>query len=337
MMNVIFFGTQAWSASFLKTLLQQPDIKIVAVVTQPDKPVGRHHVLTASSVKQLALKEGLLCLQPEKLKNPIFVSQLQQLNAEIGVVIAYGKLIPHSIIRSFPKGCLNVHPSLLPLWRGPSPIQSAILAGDTTSGVTIMLIDEQMDHGPILDQFALPIDSQETPDSFIKKVIRVGGDFFIETFFHYIQGSIKPHPQQDEQATYCSLLTKEDGRIDWNYSANELERKIRAFHPWPGTWTTIHLEHNLWRLKILRAVCIDIQSPVLVGTLFLHNQHLCVATGQGTLELVTLQPEGKTPMSAQEFVAGYGSWIGQKFSEVLPGFQAKRVKQTTEIPIQSDD
>ena len=324
MINVIFFGTQEWSAMFLKQLLQQSNIKIIAVVTQPDKPVGRHQVLTASAVKQIALEEGLVCLQPEKLQDPIFLTQIQKLNPDIGVVIAYGKLIPRNIIQSFPKGCVNVHPSLLPRWRGPSPIQAAILAGDQTSGMSIMLIDEHMDHGPILNQMTLSIDADETPDSFIQKVITEGADFFVETFLNYTQGKITPQPQQDKDATVCSLLTKEDGQMDWSKSATELERKVRAFHPWPGTWTTIRIQEKEWRLKILETKLADGKSPLPFGTLFLENQHLCVTTGNGALELITLQPEGKTPMSAQEFVAGYASWIGQTCVEVDPEHQAKR-------------
>lgn len=323
MMKLIFFGTQDWSADFLELLIQENFFEIVGVVTQPDKPIGRKHILTASPVKKMALKYGLPLFQPPKLNDQSFLDQLKLLEAQLAVVIAYGRILPKPIIDLIPLGFINVHPSLLPRWRGPSPVHAAILAGDTQSGVTIMKIDQHMDHGPVLSQMVLPVESTETPDSFMKKVQDIGGPFFIQTIKNYVNGLIEPKEQQHDQATFCSLLTKEDGRINWNQPAEMIERKIRAYHPWPGTWTQINFRGKEIRLKILKAVAIKKKSSLQPGTLYADDTHISISTGDGILQVISLQPEGKSPMNEQAFLTGYASALDSKLDSMFLTDQAK--------------
>ncbi len=310
MKRLIFFGTQDWAAVLLEHLIQDDFFEIALVVTQPDQQLGRKKVLTPSPVKQIALRHNLPVAQPMKLRDPVFLDQLESLNADFFLVIAYGRLLPEEIISLPAFGTINVHPSMLPKWRGPSPVQAAIAHGDMVSGVTIMKIDSKMDHGPILAQKEIPIDEAETFETFMKKVVALGKPLLSETLKRYLSVSLTPVQQDHTQATICKLLTREDGHIDWNRSACEIERMIRAYHPWPGTWSELIVRGKPTRLKILKANLSDHRSSAALGTLFASENRLYINTNNGTLEITLLQPEGKPPMTASAFLSGYVQMLG---------------------------
>ncbi|MBI2552621.1 methionyl-tRNA formyltransferase [Candidatus Uhrbacteria bacterium] len=307
--RLVFFGTPEFAVPTL-TALDDAGFEIAAVVTQPDKPVGRGLRVETPPVKVKAEELGLTVLQPLSLGNAA-TSLSDELRADFGVVVAYGKIIPKDVLNVFPRGILNVHPSRLPKYRGPSPIQAAILNGDRETGVTIMLLDEGMDHGAILAQAKIAITPKATGNSLNETLAQTGAKLLVETLPKYLAGEIKPQEQDHAQATYTKILTREDGHIDWNKPAQYIERQVRAYDAWPGTWT-------LWerrRLKILRAVlrhntigCAANRAPGYVWKP--EDRRLAVNCGAGSLILEQLQIEGKKPMSADEFLRGYPKFLG---------------------------
>ena len=294
-LKIIFMGTPDFAAPALKQLVSN-NYEISAVITAPDKPIGRKQEVTPPPIKKLALQYKIPVLQPEKILNsswpkPDLKSQILNLNPDLIVVSAYGKIIPKEILDIPQYGSLNIHPSLLPKYRGPSPIQFAILNGEKITGATIMLMDEKMDHGPILAQEKIEIPSDETSQTLHDKLAQLGADLLIKTIPQYVQGEIKPKPQDEKNASYTKILTREDGKIDWRKSAESIERQIRAFTPWPGAWTI-----DGKRLKILKAKVVD------------KKDGLTFKTKRGYLLLEMVQPEGKKTMSGEEFIRGYGRW-----------------------------
>lgn len=283
--KLLFFGTPDLSVPFLEALVNEPDFEVTAVVTQPDRPIGRKQVLASSPVKKLALNKGILVLQPESLKNdsltPLLPHPLTPF--DIFVVVAYGLLIPQKILKMPRLGCVNVHPSLLPKYRGPSPIQSAIVAGDAETGISIMLLDQGMDTGPILAQEKIALASNETQISLIEKIKKIGPKFLIQTLRDYAADKIQPQPQDNSQATVCKLLDRESGKINWSRPAAEIDRLVRAYQPWPGTWAEFDHKGKKLRVKIL-------QTKI----------------NNGRLEILQVQPEGGGVMDYQSFVRGYG-------------------------------
>lgn len=310
MRKIIFFGTQDWSAKLLEHLIQDAFFEVALVVTQPDQTVGRKKILSPPPVKSVAQEAEIPVLQPNRLRDPKFLAQLAAVGANFAVVIAYGRLLPPELIALFPRGIINVHPSLLPLWRGPSPVQAALAHGDAVSGVTIMKIDAQMDHGPLLSQKEIPLSKAETFGSFMEKVVDVSEPLLVETLKKFVQGMIAPLEQSHEKATVCRLLTRDDGHIDWQQPVEQIERMVRAYHPWPGTWTMFkHHQKNI-RIKILSGVVFSFSSAHPPGTLFEHEGHLLVATSDQAFEIISLQPEGKEPMLGSAFLSGYQELLG---------------------------
>ncbi len=286
--------------------------EVVAVYTQPDKRGGRGQRPISSPVKQLALSLGLEVVQPDSLKDAGAVERLQGLKPELIVVAAFGKILPREVLAIPRFGCLNVHPSLLPRHRGPSPVAAAILSGDAATGVTIILLDEGVDSGPILSQREAPIMDDDTTESLTARLAGVGAQLLVETVPLWVEGRIAPKAQDESQASYSSVLDKEAGEIDWRLSAVELWRRVRAFHPWPGSY--------IWwrgkRLKVLKAVPLDIGLSAEVGEVVALPKGLAAAvgvgTGKGILGLIAVQPEGKRQMSAEEFVRGHRDFVGSR-------------------------
>mgnify|MGYP001576614106 CR=1 FL=1 len=285
-MNVIFFGTPEFAIPILEALVKEGH-DIIAVITQPDKPAGRKQKLTPPPVKLAAQKLGLKILQPASLKNnndiPTF---LRMLECDLGVVAAYGKIIPQEILYMPKHSFINIHPSLLPKYRGPSPIQTALLNGITETGVTIMLVDEQIDHGPILAQkpyYLLPTTYYTQAE---KELAEIGAKLLVETLPKYIGGEIKPKPQDHSQATFTKMFAREDGRINWSEPAEKIYNRIRALNPEPGTWT-------MWPASPSqggKGKIINIKRTELVD---------------GKLKIQTIQMEGKKEMPFKEFLNGY--------------------------------
>ena len=297
-------GTPDFSLPAFLSLIDQ--VSIVAVVTQPDKKVGRKQEVTQSSVKKVALANKIEVFQPEKIKgNDEFIQQIKDLQPDLIIVVAYGFILPQEILDIPKYGVINIHASLLPKYRGASPIQAAILNGDKETGVSIMLIDDKMDTGPILSEESIAINNNDDFISMHDKLAQLGAELLIDTLPRYISGEIKPAAQNEAEATYCKILTKEDGKIDWIKSAEEIDRQIRAFTPWPGAWT-------IWNgksLKVLMSKVLMSESRK-VGEVYKSKDGLAVACGQDSLEILELQMEGKKPMNAKEFLNGYPGVVG---------------------------
>lgn len=310
--KVIFMGTPAFALPCMERLLQG-SYSIEAVYTQPDRPSGRGRKLSPSPVKELALSKGLPIFQPESLKTAEAEQQFAGFGADVAVVAAYGKLIPAPIL-ALPKcGCVNLHPSLLPEYRGPSPVASSILAGDSDTGVTVMLLDEGMDSGPVLAQRREPVTDHDTTGSLTARLGEKGADLLAEVLPLWLEGDITPQPQDDSQAVFTSMLTRQDGQMDWRHTAQELSRRVRALNPWPGCYTR-------WQgrqIKILEAFPLAggegragqvTALPESAGT------PAGVETGDGILALMKVQMEGKKEVTAEEFVRGQRSFLDSTLS-----------------------
>lgn len=279
--KIIFFGTSEFAVPALETLKSE-GYDIVAVVATPDEPTGRKQILTPPPIKTMANRLGLIAMQPEKLKgNPAIVHSLSSLGPNLGIVAAYGKVIPKEIIDLLKFGILNIHPSLLPKYRGSSPIQSALLNGEKTTGVTIMKIDEELDHGPIVAQEKLEIRNEYYPELH-DKLAKMGAKLLTKILPDYFERKIKPVPQNHDEATFTKLLKTGDGEIKLNDTAERAYNKIRALNPDPGAYVWLEKNGKKMRLKILAAE--------LSGR---------------RLELKIVQPEGRKPMEAGEFIKGY--------------------------------
>jgi methionyl-tRNA formyltransferase len=298
--KIIFMGTPDFGMPVLKYLIS--DTNVVAVVTQPDKKVGRSQTLTPPPIKQFATEKNIEVLQPEKVKgNSDFVKQIKDLKPDLVIVVAYGFILPKEIL-DIPKfGVINIHASLLPKYRGASPIQSAILNGDQETGVSLMLLDELMDHGAILAQKKVKILPYDDFKTLHDKLATLGTELLSETLSDYLSGKKQPKKQKDSDATYCQLIKKEDGKIDWNKSAEEIERQVRAFNPWPSAFTNWEGKN----LKILKSEVINVDGKYVIGEVFKYKDGLAIKCAQGELELIELQLEGKNKMSAKEFINGH--------------------------------
>lgn len=302
--KIIFFGTSSFAIPSLRSLLTDQRFEVVGVVTQPDRPVGRHAELTPPDIKRFLIEQhaSIEIHQPEKLKEEAFKSWIESVGRECDafVVVSYGKILPPWLLDLPKRGIVNVHGSLLPRWRGAAPIQAAIASGDSMSGVTVMLIDADLDHGPILGQAEEPITATDTGASLHDRLADLGGTILVPTLVEYLEGRIIPKEQNHAKATTCRTLTREDGKLDVSKTAEELERMIRAYDPWPGTWT----EWNGKRLKIF-SVSISNKTEETSGTIFLKDGKTLLACGEGTaLELTRVQPEGKKEMRGEEFSNG---------------------------------
>jgi methionyl-tRNA formyltransferase len=305
MARVIFMGTPEFAVPTLQALDDRHEV--VGVVTQPDRPAGRGRKLTASPVKELALSRGLEVYQPRKFTEPGAVQRLADWQPEIIVVAAFGQILPSTVLELPPRGCLNIHGSLLPRYRGAAPISAAILAGDERTGVTVMLMDEGMDTGPVLAQAETAIGPGDTTATLTAELARLGAELLIGALPAWLVGKIVPQPQDDAQATYCRPLRKEDGRLDWSRSARHLDRQARACDPWPGAYTC-------WqgrRLKVLRAhPRPEWSGPGAVGEVVELDPGTGVVTTRGALELLEVQLAGKKPMDIDVFVLGQRDFVG---------------------------
>jgi methionyl-tRNA formyltransferase len=296
--RLVFMGTPEFAVPSLAALFDIGDV--VAVVTQPDKPKGRGQALSISPVKAFAQERGVPVLQPQKLRTPPFSEELKKLAPDVCVVTAYGKILPKDLLETPTHGCVNVHASLLPRFRGAAPIQWAIAQGDAETGVTLMVMDVGLDTGPMLAEKRLPIAPDETSASLHDKLSSLGGDLLRQHLPAYLRGELKPVPQPSEGVVLAPIIQKEDGRLDFTRTAVELERRVRAFTPWPGAFTS--LEGKLLKVHRVQVG----QGRGEPGTVLASGpQGLEVACREGSLVLVEVQPEGKRVMKAGEFLAGH--------------------------------
>jgi len=299
--RIVFMGSPEFAVPTLEALARC--YILAGVVTQPDRPAGRGQSLVPPPVKLAALRLGISIMQPEKLRLPEAMNQLQAWAPDLIVVAAFGQILRPAVLDLPRFGCINVHGSLLPRGRGAAPIQAAILAGDKETGITIMKMDPGVDTGPILSQRAIPIAPDDTGGSLFAKMAPFGAELLLETLPRYISGELVPQPQPDEGATYAPMLKKEDGLLDFTKPAIELERHVRAFNPWPGTW----FDWNGTPLKILRARLGEGETPG-TGRKRILEGCPAVGTSEGILILEDLQPAGKKPMSGKAFLTGGRDW-----------------------------
>jgi methionyl-tRNA formyltransferase len=304
-------GTAELACPSLQALCRDPAFTVLAAVTQPDRPKGRDLKPQPSALKQAALALGLPVLQPEKARDPQFLERLRALRPDLMVVAAYGQLLPPALLEIPPHGCVNVHTSLLPKYRGAAPIQWALLHGDAATGVTIMRIDAGLDTGPILSQRPLPIHATDNAETLHDRLAQAGAALLIETVKDYVAGRVQARPQPSEGASYARKITKEDGHLEWSQPASQLWNRLRALTPWPGAFTFRSDGPNRQMLKIWDAEIEPTASGSPGRILRADKSGLIVACGQGGLRVRTLQREGGRRMSAPEFLAGHRLEVGE--------------------------
>ena len=306
-MNIIFAGTSAFSVPSLEALIHAKH-QVIAVYTPPDRPAGRGLKLTHSPIKQVALAHQIPIFQPASLKDSDVQQTLKNLQADVMVVAAYGLLLPQTVLDMPRYGCINIHPSLLPRWRGAAPIPRPIEAGDVETGVTIMQLDAGLDTGPIWTQTHYLMQPDETSQSLHDVLASISITALLNTLDRLETGQHQVVPQNDAQATYAAKIEKSEAQINWHQSAIISERKIRAFNPWPVAWATWNQQSlRIWQARALSDACPENIKP---GTVIaLHRDAIDVSTGEGILQLLKVQLPGGKPLSVEQFVHGHGQFI----------------------------
>jgi methionyl-tRNA formyltransferase len=299
--RIVFMGSPDFAVPALRALSSL--YLVVGVVTQPDRPAGRGRIMKPPAVKEAALQLGLPILQPEKLRQPEAMQQLRDWAPDLIVVAAFGQILRPELLDLPKYGCINIHGSLLPRWRGAAPIQTAILAGDVETGVTIMKMDPGVDTGAILSRCSIPIAPEDTAGTLFEKLAPLGADLLLETLPRYLSGELQPQPQPADGITYAPMLKKEAGWLDFSQPAVALERRVRAFTPWPGTW----FEWNGSPLKVLHAR-VSAEISLGAGSRLIIEAYPAIGTVEGILILEEVQPAGKKPMSGKAFLAGARDW-----------------------------
>jgi methionyl-tRNA formyltransferase len=299
-LKIVFMGSPDFALATLRALHAR--YSVVGVVTQPDRAAGRGRELKPPPVKTLALELGIPVIQPEKLRGPDAMAQLRAWSPDVIVVAAFGQILKQDVLDLPKYGCINVHASLLPRWRGAAPINAAILHGDAETGITIMKMDIGLDTGPVLMQRSVRIKPDETAGSLFETLSTLGADLLLDTLPGYIAGEITPRPQPEAGATYAGMMKKQEGALDFSLPAVELERKVRAFNPWPGTY----FDWNGGMFKVHRASVFT--GKKRVGEHSIHNGLPAVGTSDGLLVLEEVQPPGKKRMPGKAFLAGARNW-----------------------------
>lgn len=312
-LRLVFMGTPAFAAPTLHALIDSGAYDIVGVVTQPDAPAGRSGQATMSPVKRLALAHGLPVLQPARIRRAEAAAVLRTLRPDVQIVAAFGQILPRAVLDIPPLGTLNVHASLLPRWRGAAPVAAAILAGDAVTGVTIMRLDEGMDTGDILARAETPSLPDDTTASLTARLADMGAQLLLNTLPRWARGEITPAPQDGSQATVCKPLRKEDGLIDWRLPAPQIARAVRAYNPWPGSYTFWNgRQLKIVAARVLGGAAGDKQPGTVVST----PQGAAVVTGEGLLQLEQLQLEGKRALPAADFLRGQRSFLGSRLGKL---------------------
>ena len=311
MIRTVFMGTPRYVIPALRRLHEMPGVEVAAAVTPPDRPRGRSRQPEPPPVKQEAQSLGIPVLQPPNLRGDATLAELAALKPDVIVVAAYGRLLPPSVLQLPPHGCLNLHPSLLPRHRGPSPVATAILEGDEVTGVSLMLLDEGMDTGPVIARSEVHLDGTETTGELTGTLFAMGADLLADSLEPWVSGELTAQPQDDAMATVTRKLEKADGLADWTLPAETLARQCRAYDPWPGLYTQ-------WQGRILKLLEITPRPDAETGATTPgrvvadgRDSEISVATGRGMLTLDRLQLEGRRPVSAHEFLMGYPNFTGE--------------------------
>lgn len=301
--KIVFMGSPAFAVPIAEALHENTNL--VLILTQPDKPAGRGKRIISSEVKQFAVAHQIPVHEPRRLrKDPDAVQVLRDSEADVFIVAAYGQILPPSILNIPHKGCLNVHASLLPRWRGSSPIQAAILHGDRETGVTIMKMDEGMDTGAIITQRSTTIGEADTAVTLSERLSLLGRDLLMETLPSYLANDLDLLQQDEAEVTYASIIKKEDGFLDPEQTAAELERKVRAYQPWPGTY--LQWDENV--LKVLKADAVD-HAALMAGERGILEKYPVLGTASGILRLLQVQIPGRNPISGKEYLNGARNWL----------------------------
>lgn len=308
--NTLFFGTPDFAVPALDTLIKLPFIDLKAVITQPDKPIGKKQIITAPPVKTLALNNNITVLQPTKIKSSEFIESMKKYKPDVIIIIAYGRIITKKLL-DIPKfGWLNIHASLLPKHRGASPIQASLLSGEDKTGVTLMQIDEGLDTGPVISQLKVSITENENAETLHDKLTQLSADIISKDLLSYLDGDLEARNQAESSTPVCTTINKEDGKINWNNSAEDIERQIRAYTPWPGTYT-------FWRgkrIKIIEAEIMMHPNRIEPGTIFFHSGSYLVGTKKNSIKLKKIQLAGKRPTDIQSFIKGYPDFANAKLT-----------------------
>ncbi len=305
-MRIVFMGTPDYAAVTLQKLIDEK-YDIAAVFAQPDKPVGRKQILTPPATKVLALQNNIPVYQPNTLRDGEALKILKELNPDVIVVVAYGKILPKEILDLPKYGCINGHASLLPKLRGASPIQWSIVTGESVTGVSTMLMDEGMDTGDILETVQIPIGEQETAEELFDRLAIISADLMVSTLKSAENGTLKPQKQDENDATYAPIIKKEMAHIDFNKTATEICNAVRGFYSWPCAFCFIGGK----RIKIIKAAVSDLKSND-IGTVIANDNKLVISCRDGAVELVTVQPEGAKAMSAAVMLNGHKIELGTK-------------------------
>ncbi|MBU1037005.1 methionyl-tRNA formyltransferase [Patescibacteria group bacterium] len=301
--KIIFFGSPEFALPTLKLLVQKK-YNIALVITQADQPIGRKQILTPTAVKILAKKLNL------SVSCELNFEKIKKLKPDLGIVVAYGKFIPKEIMDLFTFGVLNLHPSALPKYRGPSPIQTAILNGDKKTAVTLIKLDQQMDHGPIIGTKSVKIKENETAETLHNKLAELGAVLLLKILPDYLAGKIKTVPQKHQQASYTKLLARNDGKIQWQKKAEEIAYQLRAFYPWPGSFTEVNFKNlGTKRVKIISGDVSPSLKGLVAGDFKIDKNNFLVQCGQNSLNIKKLQLAGKKEIIVAEFIRGYGKNI----------------------------
>jgi methionyl-tRNA formyltransferase len=318
MSRIVFVGTSAFALPALQRLAES-SYEIVAVYTQPDRPAGRGRRETPSPVKEAALGYGLPVFQPSRISAPEVVEELRSFHPDVIIAAAYGQILRQPVLDVPSLGVLNIHPSLLPRYRGASPVAAAILAGDEETGVTIMRMVLALDEGPILSQRRFPIDARDTTGSLTARLAVEGADLLLETLPAYAEGSLQPQPQDPSLSSYVSMVKKEDGLIDWTLPAIDIWRRVRAYNPWPGAFT--HLDETV--LRIHEAWPLEHETREAAGTLVpmpadarndAGDAAFAVQTGRGLLAVLKVQKEGRRALPSKDFLPGERGFLGRRLA-----------------------
>jgi len=308
-MKIVYMGTPAFAVPPLQALIEAGH-DVVGVVTRTDKPAGRGKVLTPPAVKAAAEQSGVPVFQPKRVREPESTAAIGAMGPDVIVVAAYGQVLPRELLALPKHGCVNIHASLLPAYRGAAPINWAIINGETRTGITIMQMDEGLDTGAILAQESIPIDPRDTAGDLTEKLSELGSRLVVDTLSRIEAGGLTAVPQDNGKASMAPLLKKDDGLIDWTMSARELHNRVRGLSPWPGA-------HGYLDGKLIKILGTDVaEGSGEPGVLYEQGRDgLAIGTGSGLLRIVSIQPEGKKPMSAAEFLRGHRGVAGKKFEK----------------------
>jgi methionyl-tRNA formyltransferase len=312
-LRIVFFGTPAFAVPSLDALIAATAHQVVGVVTQPDRPRGRGQKTSDAPVKARAVAAGLPILQPERMKDPAFLDALTTLNADLGVVAAYGRILTDAILAIPRLGMINVHASILPRYRGAAPVHRAVIAGETSTGVTIMRVVKALDAGPTFVKEHHPIGHDETSDEVERALAKIGARLVVPVVDLLARGNAAEYPQDEALATYAHRLTKEDGVVDWSVSADRIHDLIRGLHPWPHAFSFVQGKRVILRRSAVEAPAAA--NPARPGEIVeTGGERLIVSTGDGLLRLLEIQAEGKRPMTARDFLAGHRLSVGERFA-----------------------